>query len=93
MKGEVCKALSQRCPEVHLACLWQASSDVPFQKYQEISMYTLLFQIKPRFIKFPKAGEVCHRVSGPVNHNHISRRQAEHPIALSLKFVLKTPDS
>lgn len=93
MKDEVYKALCQSCPEVHPACLWHAPSDVPFQKYQEISMYALLFQMKPRSIKFSKAGEVCHRVSGPVDHNHISRRQAGHSIPLSLKFALKTLDS
>ena len=63
------EALSQHCPEVPPACQWQAPSDVPIQNQQEISKYTLLFQMKPKLLKFSKAGlPQSFWTSGPQSH-------------------------
>lgn len=63
------KALTQRGPDVHPARQWQAPSDVPIQNQQEISTYTALFHIKPKLIKFPKAGvPQSFWTTGPQSH-------------------------
>lgn len=57
LQGEICPRLS---PSAVLRCTLPVSGRVPviflIQNQQEISTYTLLFQIKPKLIEFSKTG-------------------------------------